>query len=392
MKIAFIVGSLENGRDGVGDYTRSLATECVKQGHSCALLSFNDRWLTTPDSITESIAISDSTNIDVLRLSHLLSWRERISLAQNFLTDFDPDWASLQFVCYAFHFKGIVRDLAVHLCPLLVNRRVHVMFHETWIGAYEEARYKERIVGKLQKYYILQLMRSIKPAAVHTSNDSYVYLLAQNGIRAEILPMFGSIPIVSETEEKWLYEAFGNAELDLNEADRGQWWIFGFFGSLSSSWPTEPLFSVIHQAALACGRRVLIASIGRLGDEEHWNRIVNEYSNRLHFLKLGELPADKVSQYLQFIDFGIAPTPCGQIGKSSAAAAMTEHGLPVIVNRDDWHLKGLDSLISCSDSLLHKLDDALEEKIISGISKRKPENMLSLIASKFLSSLYSAAA
>lgn len=32
MRLAFICVSLEPGRDGVGDYTRSLAAECIRQG------------------------------------------------------------------------------------------------------------------------------------------------------------------------------------------------------------------------------------------------------------------------------------------------------------------------------------------------------------------------
>jgi Trk K+ transport system NAD-binding subunit len=43
MKIAFICGSLEPGRDGVGDYTRRLAGELVKQQHEVLVIAFNDR-------------------------------------------------------------------------------------------------------------------------------------------------------------------------------------------------------------------------------------------------------------------------------------------------------------------------------------------------------------
>ena len=42
MKFAFICGSLEPGRNGVGDYTRRLAGELAAQGHECLLVSLND--------------------------------------------------------------------------------------------------------------------------------------------------------------------------------------------------------------------------------------------------------------------------------------------------------------------------------------------------------------
>ena len=43
MKLLFLCSSLEPGRDGVGDYTRRLAGECLRQGHEVRLLSLNDK-------------------------------------------------------------------------------------------------------------------------------------------------------------------------------------------------------------------------------------------------------------------------------------------------------------------------------------------------------------
>jgi len=37
---------------------------------------------------------------------------------------------------------------------------------------------------------------------------------------------------------------------------------------------------------------------------------------------------------------GLATTPLQIIQKSGSVAAMLEHGLTVLVNRDDWHLRG----------------------------------------------------
>ena len=105
-----------------------------------------------------------------------------------------------------------------------------------------------------------------------------------------------------------------------------------------------------------------MASIGRLGNEKTWDNIAIEYSNRFSFLKFGEQSVEKVSQYLRFVDFGIAASPYGLIGKSSAVASMTEHGLPVVVNRDDGHLKGFDLSNSSVDPWLHKLDNTFQNK------------------------------
>ncbi|HVG81781.1 MAG TPA: hypothetical protein VNB28_05820, partial [Methylomirabilota bacterium] len=48
-------------------------------------------------------------------------------------------------------------------------------------------------------------------------------------------------------------------------------------------------------------------------------------------LALGIQPAERVSAYLQALDFGLTSYPYALIGKSSSVKAMLEHGLPVIV-------------------------------------------------------------
>jgi hypothetical protein len=52
-------------------------------------------------------------------------------------------------------------------------------------------------------------------------------------------------------------------------------------------------------------------------------------------LRLGEQPAARLSELFNTADFGIATTPLALIGKSATVAAMFDHGLPVVVNRDD---------------------------------------------------------
>lgn len=388
MKIAFILGSLEAGRDGVGDYTRALAQECVRQGHNCVLVAFSDKWIQTAETTTLEVEGCANQEIEMLRLPSSLSWNERTDLAEKFLIRFQPELVSLQFVPYAFNKKGVIFGLLCALRPLFKNRRVHIMFHELWIGAYTTAMLKERLVGKLQKQLILKLTRALRPHVIHTSNETYVALLSHNGVMAQMLPLFGSIPIAAH-ETSWLYEAFERSEIDLTETSRKQWWVFGFFGSLSSAWPAEPLFSHVCEAAKSCNRNVLIASAGRTGDEGFWKRLEIEYSNRFRFLKLGELPTEKVSQYLQFIDFGIAAAPLALIGKSSVVAAMIEHGLPVIANRDEWHLPfEYEVLNPTKDRSVHKLDDTMKDRLISGSpTKQEPEQGLAVIAGQFLNSL-----
>jgi hypothetical protein len=43
MKIVFVCGSVEIGRDGVGDYTRQLGLELLNQGHEVRIIGINDK-------------------------------------------------------------------------------------------------------------------------------------------------------------------------------------------------------------------------------------------------------------------------------------------------------------------------------------------------------------
>jgi hypothetical protein len=55
----------------------------------------------------------------------------------------------------------------------------------------------------------------------------------------------------------------------------------------------------------------------------------------------GEQPAATVSAFLQAADLAISTTPWALSGKSGAVAAALEHGLPVLVTRRAWSLRGM---------------------------------------------------
>jgi hypothetical protein len=124
---------------------------------------------------------------------------------------------------------------------------------------------------------------------------------------------------------------------------RSGWWLFTLFGTLHPVWPPQPLLSELESAAAAAGKRIALISVGRLGaGEQLWNELSRAYASRIPMLRLGEEPADRISELFQIVDFGIATTPLALIGKSATVAAMFDHGLPVVVNREDccWSAPG----------------------------------------------------
>ena len=109
MRIAFLCGSQEPGRDGVGDYTSGLAEELRQQGHEVIVIGLRDKFVSEATSTERPVA---GGSIQVLRLPSALPWPECIAQATQQLDRFDPEWVSLQFVCYTFHPKGLVHGLA----------------------------------------------------------------------------------------------------------------------------------------------------------------------------------------------------------------------------------------------------------------------------------------
>jgi hypothetical protein len=331
MRIAFIGGTLEPGRDGVGDYTRGLADECRRLGHEVLLIGLKDKFATEPD---ESESLEGEPVARVLRYPACQSIEESVAAAAKEVERFQPDWVSLQFVCYMYHQKGLCFGLAQALKPLVKGRALHVMFHETWLCREMGWGWKQQLVGNWQRWLILRLMAAFAPKVVHTSNEAYQRLLRKAGLNAEMLELFGAIPLTDEAEGWFMEELVGR----LREwPGRDKVWILGFFGAIHAQWVPDLFMSLLLETAAVQERKPVICSIGRTGEagRKIWDDMVACYSCKADFCLLEEQSTARISDYLRHLDFGIATTPYSILGKSSTAVSMLEHGAPVIVSRDD---------------------------------------------------------
>ena len=331
MKIVFLTSGLEPAFDGVGDYTRLLAAECERQGHSVRLISLHD----------PHIEKSDRSDLNCLRLSSKISWSDRVNAARDFIDEFSPDFVSLQFVCYGFQSRGIAWKLPSVLKSIIGQRPVQIMFHELWIGGERNARLKHRFLGMLQCHLILKIVNQLKIRAVHTSNPAYLALLEAHQIKAFSLPLFGNLPLhehIGGQASSLSRPAGFQPAATFNEAYQSRnEWSFGFFGTLHPIWPPEPLFSYLRET----GKKITISHIGRLGaGTALWEKLKRDYHGHFEFQTVGEQSPEFIAEFLATQDFGIATSPWELIGKSGTVAAMLEQGLPVIVNRDDVHYNG----------------------------------------------------
>jgi hypothetical protein len=107
-----------------------------------------------------------------------------------------------------------------------------------------------------------------------------------------------------------------------------------------------------------------------------------DYAHAVDFIHLGEQPARQVSALMLAADFGVAASPWQLIGKSGSAAAMLDHGLPVIVSRNDFQAVDIPALPE--DTLLHRCGTDLESKWAAGLSKRPAHDRVDDVARQFI--------
>jgi hypothetical protein len=358
VRIVFMTGGLELNKDGVGDYTRWLATESVRQGASCRLIAIADRHIASP------VEGRDEAGIETLRLPFAMPWQDRLDAAARFVESSPADWTSLQFVPYSFQRWGVAAKLVRSLPELVGGSRLHVMFHEIWIDGGTSAR--RRLVSAAQRRTVVALA-GYPGALMHTSNGTYQHALAAQGVQVARLPLFGSIPVTHGCATAWLAPLLADAGCDaLSGAPgiRDRWWLFAMFGTLHPVWPPQPLLDQLQAAAAAAGKRVAIVSTGRLGaGEAVWTGMAATYGSSVPMLRLGEQPASRISELLNTADFGIATTPLALVGKSATVAAMFDHGVPVVVNRDDCRWTAPTTADDREAALVIRIGDGLAARL-----------------------------
>jgi hypothetical protein len=372
MRIAFITSGLEGG---VADYTRNLAKQCELFGHRCCIIALYDA------AVTASVSSGQE-----LRLPALQPWRERVALAQQFLDCFGVDWLSFQFVCFGFDNKGLVHQLLFHVQPLLKNRNVQVMFHELWVNHGGRESLKFVVWGALQRFLVLRFLALVRPRQVHTSNTAYLQALKQAGIEANLLPLFGSIPIANSRGDAWLFDLLNQQSFAIDPSRRSECWLMLFFGALHPIWPPEALMEILEKIATRQQKRIAILHAGRIGSGESlWASLIERHSKAFTFVRLGVLPEVQISELFLSVDFGVSATQYQLLGKSSSVIAMLEHGLPVIAHAEDRSLP--EPVLSKLDtSLILRLNERFEERLLH-TTHQPSQQRLPRIVKQFLDSL-----
>jgi hypothetical protein len=330
MKIVFLCGSLEPGRDGVGDYTRRLAAELLRQKHQATIIALHDPQLT--GQIVEDLQPEEDQLVYTLRLSNKLSWADRVREAQTFINANNPDWISLQYVPFAFHEKGLPVGLSKVLQQLIGSRPVHIMFHELWVGLSKQSSKRHRLLGFIQRYLVRSLLTTLRPYAIHTHTPLYQIQLDKLGTPSLILPLFSNIPQVTFTRNR-TGEHTGDVENQIK---------FVFFGGISPNAPVNELAAEVARYADKKKITAKLTIIGRNGPEQAtW--VTAWRSHGFTVTVLGEQSLESISKVLLQSSIGLSTTPAVLSGKSGSIAAMHAHGLPVLCVSAPWRPRNLSS-------------------------------------------------
>lgn len=340
MRLAFLCSSLESGQDGVGDYTRRLAAECIRQGHPCVIVGLND---TRIINTTYGSQEMDDAVIPVLRLASAEPWSKRIVEARNWLDAFNPDWLSLQFVPFGYHRKGLCLGLGNRLAAINSSKKWHIMFHELWLGLGEKSTAKHRILGALQRTIVQELIGRLKPRLMHAQAEPYIKVLSGGKGGASLLPLFSNVPYVKGDGWTSLLEPLVGKAIG-NRPDRTQLYLAGVFGAVHPEWNAGQAVRAVLPLVQRFHKRLVLVFLGKSNlTTEAFSRLQLALRNQADVVMTGERTNLEISKILQTLDLGLATSPRQIIQKSGSAAAMLEHGLQLLVSRDDWHLRGADS-------------------------------------------------
>lgn len=332
MKVLFICGSLEPGHDGVGDYSRALAGQLIREGHICQIISLNDAHI-------NNVLIEDQNDnevaVPVLRLSSSLSWSERVKESKDFIETYNPDWISLQYVPYSFNNKGLPLKIAHYLSQLSGDtEKWHIMFHEIWVGISKTSSFKHKIIGFVQRLIAQSITKVLKPSAITTSDVLYQSLLSSANINAQIMPLFSNIP---KTEINIDFRDYMLQLCNIKFANVNQYIFIGIFGTFYPKAKIDDVLNEIIHDPSYIGKKMIFFSFGRIGESgmQQLEKLKEVFADKIKFIVLGELSPQNVSTVLQVINIAISCTPVHHIGKSGVFSAMKLHGLKAFMSGEE---------------------------------------------------------
>lgn len=315
MKIIFLCGALEPGRDGVGDYTRRLAGCLIRQNHEIAIVALNDQFISEE---VDGVQVDGESEISILRLPSSVNEKMRFRRAKNWINDFSPDIISLQFVPYSFHRKGLPWNLGRCLKELDSKSKWHIMFHELWLD--NPTNYKQRIVSFFQKKIIKRLVSQLDSKINNVSIEFNQDRLKKIGINSELLGLFGNIQKSPSNSCNKFYDGSLSNEVRIL-----------YFGAAPKGALVGQIIEGLEDFYKKKEQLVHLIMVGgeSKAKKEFINSLKKKRNLKIKITDLGFLESEEVSKILDCVNVGIIRSAGHLIGKSGTAIAMLEFGLPI---------------------------------------------------------------
>ena len=370
-KIVFICGTLESGKDGVGDYTRRLAGEMIRQGHAASIVAIHDRYAS---KLFEGFQSDEETAVPVLRIPSMFSSESILFTTSSFINRSDPDWISLQYVPFSFHPKGLHLGLSNKLKEIGGGRKWHIMFHEIWVGLERGSKWKFILLGFLQRKFISYLLHNLSIKKIHTHSNFYKALLEQKKINSELLPLFSNLTKSSPPIDLKENPIF------LSEDELA----FVFFGIIHQTNSMVDFLKAIKLFESKKGKLIKLIFVGKNGPLlSDW--ISTCKIEGVKFEVLGEQSSDNVLHLLEHAAIGVSTTALPMIEKSGSVAAMLASGLPVICLSQNWQPRSI--AFDLIPEGIFKFENDVIERCLMLSKKQLQVNKLPTIANAFIKSL-----
>ena len=323
MKIVFICGSIEPGKDGVGDYTRRLAGEIIRKGNHESIIAMNDRHVSV---IQQTSQIDNDIEINILRIPAIFNNSSKTKVSKEFIHRHNPEWLSLQYVPFSFHPKGLHFGLAGMLSKIGKGRKWHIMFHEIWVGINIESSFKIKIWGILQKYISIKSIKKLKPLICETNTEFYQYCLKKIGFYSS----FSSIP--SNINSRKIIKQSTN----VNNSKV----VFLLFGGIHFGAPVADFLDYITSAHnITKGKKIEFIFLGSSGIYlSEWTFALG--IKKIEYKVYGFCSEGEISNLLSACDFGVSTTPYILSCKSGSLATYLQFEIPVLCVARNWNVKG----------------------------------------------------
>lgn len=296
MRWLFLSPSLDFQKDGIADYCARLLEALQKQGAEGRVYGYKNQ--------------------------------PQFGVFARMLQDYSPDVISWQFAPYGYQPKGIplsMRKWAKFMRNHSAHR--HLMMHELWLGLNKNCSAKERWIGGVQSLVIRNVLKTYQPQVIHTSNNVYQKALALNGFEANISPVFGNISRIDPTDmiSPWPAEMIPD-----------KFFRVVHFGRVHPPMDIDSVVDQLSAGATLQGKSLALAFAGHTHRSPGWLDPFKKKFPAVAIFETGELSASVLSTLLLQADAGLSSTPLALIGKSGSFSAMREHGLPVLIARNDF--------------------------------------------------------